>query len=68
MAHLTRLATIGAGFALLGAGIAMLVLPGPGIVVGALGLALLAREFHWARRLLDHLKTRAATLKDRVIK
>jgi len=34
------------------AGIAMLVLPGPGLVVIGLGLALLAAEYTWARRLL----------------
>jgi uncharacterized protein (TIGR02611 family) len=34
------------------AGIAMLVLPGPGLVVIALGLALLALEYEWARGLV----------------
>lgn len=34
------------------AGIAMLVLPGPGLVVIGMGLALLAAEYAWARRLL----------------
>jgi uncharacterized protein (TIGR02611 family) len=34
------------------AGIAMLVLPGPGLVVMALGAALLALEYDWARRAL----------------
>jgi uncharacterized protein (TIGR02611 family) len=33
-------------------GIAMLVLPGPGLVVMALGAALLALEYDWARRVL----------------
>jgi len=33
-------------------GVAMLVLPGPGLVVMALGAALLALEYDWARRLL----------------
>jgi uncharacterized protein (TIGR02611 family) len=51
-----RIATIIAGFALLVAGIAMLALPGPGLLTIAAGLAILAREFHWARRLLDRLK------------
>lgn len=67
--HLTkRLVKIGGGFVLIVAGIAMLVLPGPGIVAIGLGLALLAPEFTWARCLLDHLKARATELKDRVIK
>jgi putative transmembrane protein PGPGW len=34
------------------AGIAMLVLPGPGLVVMAAGLALLALEYPWARHVL----------------
>lgn len=34
------------------AGVAMLVLPGPGLVVMGLGTALLALEYDWARRLL----------------
>ena len=33
-------------------GVAMLVLPGPGLVVIALGLALLALEYEWARGLV----------------
>ncbi|MBA2956280.1 hypothetical protein GON03_18230 [Nocardioides sp. MAH-18] len=42
------LVTIGGPLVVL-AGIAMLVLPGPGLVVIALGLALLALEYEWAR-------------------
>lgn len=43
----------------------MLVLPGPGILVVVIGLAILAREFAWAERTLDKTKSRAtdATLK-----
>ena len=43
-------------------GIAMTVLPGPGLVVVALGLALLALEYQWARtalRLMGRVLTRA---------
>jgi len=38
------------------AGIVMLVTPGPAFVVIPAGLALLATEFLWARRLLARLK------------
>ncbi len=38
------------GFSLLLAGLAMMVLPGPGIVTVRAGLTVLATEFHWARR------------------
>ena len=37
-------------------GVALLVLPGPGTVVIVLGLAILATEWVWARRLLKRLK------------
>lgn len=51
-----RAAVIVIGVALVGAGLAMLVLPGPGLLVVAAGLAVLAREFRWARRMLDRVK------------
>lgn len=41
------------------AGVAMLVLPGPGIVAILAGLAILATEFVWARRVLDRSKAAA---------
>jgi len=47
------------GAALLVAGLAMLVLPGPGLLVLAAGLAVLAVEFHWARRLLARVRAHA---------
>ena len=45
------LVTVG-GPLVIAAGIAMLVLPGPGLVVIALGFALLALEYAWARHAL----------------
>lgn len=44
------------------AGIAMLVLPGPAVVVIPAALAILAVEFVWARRWLDWLRQRWRTL------
>lgn len=44
------------GVALIAAGVALLVLPGPGLLVMALGLAVLATEYPAAQRLLDRLK------------
>ncbi|MFQ5718651.1 MAG: PGPGW domain-containing protein [Acidobacteriota bacterium] len=38
-------------------GVALLVLPGPGILVILVGLAILATEWVWARRLLRRFKT-----------
>ena len=49
-----------AGGSLLALGVALIFLPGPAVIVIPLGLALLATEFHWAGRLLRHLKERAA--------
>ena len=39
-------------------GLALLVLPGPAIVVIPIGLFILASEFLWAKRLLDDFKRR----------
>lgn len=44
------------GLTVVGVGIALLVLPGPGIAVIIVGLALLATEFAWARSLLERGK------------
>ena len=41
------------GFLVVLAGVAMLVLPGPGLLVIAIGLGILALEFVWAERLLE---------------
>lgn len=54
-----RLGTIAVGFVVLLAGLAMIVLPGPGIVVIIIGLGLLARELPWAARLLEYAKKKA---------
>ena len=50
-----------AGLAVVGAGVTMLVLPGPGLIVIILGLAILATEFVWAERALDRTTAKAAT-------
>jgi uncharacterized protein (TIGR02611 family) len=63
-----RIAVTIAGFAVLIVGIAMLVLPGPGIVVIIAGLAILATEYVWAERLLRMAKTRAVQAKDKVLR
>jgi uncharacterized protein (TIGR02611 family) len=62
-----RVIKIVMGFTLLAAGIIMIVTPGPGWLVIALGLAALATEYAWARRLLGHLKTGGAKLRDAVL-
>jgi uncharacterized protein (TIGR02611 family) len=53
---LVRKVAVGiAGFSVLAAGVALIFLPGPAIVVIPLGLAILAKEFPWAKRLLDRM-------------
>ena len=48
------------GVTIVGIGIAMIVLPGPAIIVIPVGLGVLATEFVWARKLLHDLKARFA--------
>lgn len=47
------------GWALLLAGVAALVLPGPGLLLMAAGLAVLSQQYTWAERLLDPVMLRA---------
>ena len=55
-----RLIVFIAGIAVLLAGVAMLALPGPGVLVIILGLVILATEFAWAERVLDRTTSTAA--------
>ena len=55
---LRRLAVTVAGTAVIAAGVAMLVLPGPGLVTIALGLSLLGREHAWAAALEQRVRDR----------
>ena len=55
---LTRLIVAVIGSTLLVIGIAMIVLPGPAIVVIPLALGILATEFAWARLLLHRVRER----------
>jgi uncharacterized protein (TIGR02611 family) len=62
------------GFTVLLIGVAMMVLPGPAIVVIPLGFAILATEFVWARRVLKKAKgyyekgkKKLKTAKDKIV-
>ena len=59
-----RLIVIVAGFTVLIVGVAMIVLPGPAVVVIPLGLAILATEFIWARTLFTKVKEHVLRLKN----
>ena len=53
------------GFTVLIVGIILLLTPGPAFVVIPVGLAILATELVWARRLLNQLKNQAKKLAPR---
>ncbi len=63
-----RVAITIAGFVVILAGAAMLVLPGPGLLVIIGGLAILATEYVWAQRLLRVAKEKATQAKDKVFR
>jgi len=65
--HLTykwarRIAIAVVGGTVLIVGVAMVVLPGPAIVVIPAGLAILGLEFAWARRWLKHVRERGGKM------
>lgn len=47
------------GWVLVVAGVAMLVLPGPGLLGLAAGLVVLSQQYRWARQRLEPVKNRA---------
>jgi uncharacterized protein (TIGR02611 family) len=57
-----RVVILVVGMTVLLAGVVLLFLPGPGLLVMLAGLAIIAAEFPWARRLLRQLKFRTLTL------
>jgi tellurite resistance protein TerC len=65
-----RVILIVVGFTLLAAGLVMSVplVPGPGLLIVAGALAILAVEFVWARRLMERLKTESSRLRKRMIR
>jgi putative transmembrane protein PGPGW len=62
-----RIAVTIAGFVVVLAGVVMLVVPGPGIVVILLGLAILSTEYVWAERLLRKAREKFDDAKDTVL-
>jgi uncharacterized protein (TIGR02611 family) len=61
-----RVVVLVIGLVLVAAGLVMLVIPGPGIAAILGGLALLATEFDWARRLLAYARRRFNAARDQV--
>jgi len=61
-----RFVIIVIGFTVLLIGIAMIVLPGPAIVIIPLGLAILGTEFIWARILLKKAKAKFQNIMNKI--
>jgi uncharacterized protein (TIGR02611 family) len=55
------------GVAVLGLGVALLALPGPGVLVIALGFFILSSEYEWARRYFDTARKKASQLADQAV-
>lgn len=53
---MARVVRIAGGSTLIVAGTAMLVLPGPGILTIAAGLAVLSKDLAWASRAVDRVR------------
>jgi tellurite resistance protein TerC len=62
--RLKTIITAVVGFTVIAIGVAMLVLPGPGLVVIGFGLLILSAEFVWAKRALDRMKNGAQRVRD----
>ena len=54
------------GWLVLGVGVALLVLPGPGIPLVIVGLGILGRRHEWARSAAQRIRTRTAKWVERV--
>lgn len=63
-----RIAVTIAGFVVVLVGIVLIPLPGPGWLIVFGGLAILATEYVWARRLLNYAKAKFGEAKDAVLR
>jgi hypothetical protein len=63
-----RMAITVAGFAVVIVGLILVPLPGPGWLIVFGGLAILATEYVWARRLLNFAKQKVGQAKDAVLR
>lgn len=63
-----RIAISVAGVVLVGVGLALLVLPGPGLLLVIAGLAVLATEYVWAQRALNYARRKGTEVKDAALR
>ncbi|MEK6677341.1 MAG: PGPGW domain-containing protein [Planctomycetota bacterium] len=64
--YVRRITILIVGTAVLLIGIALIVLPGPAIIVIPAGLAILGTEFVWAKWFLNRIKKRAIALRNAI--
>jgi uncharacterized protein (TIGR02611 family) len=67
LAAATKVVVSVVGGAVLLVGVIMLVTPGPALVMIPLGLAILATEWHWARRLLVRARHAAERAREKAL-
>ena len=65
--HTKRMIILVVGLTILIIGVAMIVLPGPAIIVIPIALAILATEFVWAKIILQRTKERLRLIKRRIV-
>ncbi len=58
LARVKRIAVTVIGFIVLIIGIVLIVFPGPAFIVIPIGLAILATEYEWAKKVFDKIKRR----------
>ena len=63
-----RLIILVIGMTVVAIGLALIVLPGPAIIVIPLGLIILATEFVWAKRLLKKVRDQLGIVKKKFTK
>lgn len=63
---LKRIVVAVVGFTIIIIGVLMIVLPGPAFIIIPLGLAILASEFIWARKILDKVKHKISEQKKKI--
>jgi len=58
LARVKKIVVTVIGFIVLIIGIVLIVFPGPAFIVIPIGLAILATEYEWAKKVLDKIKRR----------
>ena len=66
--HAKRVVIAVIGFTILAVGVAMIVLPGPAVIVIPIGLGILATEFLWAKNKLEKAKNKLEKAKNKLKK